>query len=52
MTSKVLIIALSLFLCHGAVFAVAQDTKPLAIPEKTMAARLQTYETPALSKPI
>jgi hypothetical protein len=30
---------------------VAQDVKPLAVPEKTMAARLQTYETPSLSKP-
>jgi hypothetical protein len=31
--------------------AAAQETKPLTIPEKTMAARLQTYETPPLSEP-
>jgi Gram-negative bacterial TonB protein C-terminal len=31
--------------------SVAQDTKPIVVPEKTMAARLQTYETPSLSKP-
>ena len=30
---------------------MAQDTKPFVVPEKTMAARLQTYETPTLSKP-
>jgi hypothetical protein len=51
MTSKFSIITLCLFLCSGAVFAVAQDTKPIVVPEKTMAATLQTYETPALSKP-
>ena len=30
---------------------IAQDTKPFVLPERTMAAKLQTYETPALSKP-
>jgi hypothetical protein len=36
---------------YGCMIAVAQETKPLAVPEKTMAARLQTYEIPTLSKP-
>jgi outer membrane biosynthesis protein TonB len=40
-----------MFLCTGTASAVAQDTKPIAVSEKAMAARLQTYETPALSKP-
>jgi hypothetical protein len=30
---------------------MTKNTKPYVVPEKTMAARLQTYETPALSKP-
>jgi hypothetical protein len=51
MTSKFPIVSLCLFLCSRAVCALAQDTKPIAVPEKTMAARLQTYETPVLSKP-
>jgi len=51
MTSKFSIITLCLLLCSGAVSVVAQDTKPIVVPEKTMAARLQTYETPPLSKP-
>jgi hypothetical protein len=51
MTSKFSIVTLCLFVCGGAVLAVAQDTKPIVVPEKTMAARLQSYETPALSKP-
>jgi hypothetical protein len=48
MTSKFSIVAFSLFVCSG---AVAQNTKPIVVPEKAMAARLLTYETPALSKP-
>jgi len=52
MTPKLSIVALCLSLGCSAVFAWAQDTEPLAVPEKIMAARLQTYETPALSKPI
>jgi TonB family protein len=51
MTSKFPIVSLCLFLCSGAVFALAQDTTPISVPEKTMAAKLQTYATPALSKP-
>jgi hypothetical protein len=51
MIPRSLIVTLCLFFCGGAVFAVAQDAKPLAVPEKTMAARLQTYEAPPLSKP-
>jgi Gram-negative bacterial TonB protein C-terminal len=51
MTSKLSIATFSLLLCSGAVFAAAQDTKPIVVAEKTMAARLQTYETPAISKP-
>jgi hypothetical protein len=51
MTSRFPIASLRLFLCCSAVCALARDTKPIAVPEKTMAARLQMYETPVLSKP-
>jgi hypothetical protein len=44
------VVTLSLVVC-GCRVVVAQETKPLAVPEKTMAARLQTFETPPLSKP-
>jgi len=40
-----------LFLGSGAAFAAAQQVKPVSVPEKTLAARLLTYETPALAKP-
>jgi hypothetical protein len=52
MTPKFLSVTLCLFLSGGAGRAVAQEVKPLVVPEKTMAARLQTYETPPLSKPM
>jgi Gram-negative bacterial TonB protein C-terminal len=53
MTSKFSIVAFCLFVSSAAAAAaVAQDTKPIVVPEKTMAARLLTYETPALSKPM
>ena len=44
---------LTLFLFLGAQvrLAVAQDTRVVTVPEKVMAARLQNYETPLLSKP-
>src|ERR1700679_3953081 len=51
MTSKFSIVAFSLFLFSAAATAVAQDTKTIVVPEKTMAAWLLTYETPALPKP-
>jgi hypothetical protein len=51
MASKFSIITSCLLLCSGALSAAAPDTKPIVVPEKTMAARLQTYETPSLSKP-
>jgi hypothetical protein len=51
MTSKLSIVTLSLLLCSGAMSSLAQDAMPLVVPEKTMAARLQTYETPPLSTP-
>ena len=51
MACKFSIVAFSLFVFSGSAAAVAQETKPIVVPEKTMAARLLTYETPALSKP-
>lgn len=51
MNPKLSFVTFCLLLCGGAAFAVAKEAKPLAIPEKTMAARLQTYQTPPLSKP-
>ncbi len=50
MTVKFALVA-SCFLFSQAMFTVAQDRKPIAIPERTMAARLQTFATPAFSTP-
>jgi len=51
MISKVSIITCCALLCSYALIAVAQDAKPVVVPEKIMAARLLIYETPALPKP-
>jgi hypothetical protein len=45
---SIVVLPLVLF---GCMCALAQERKPLEVPEKTMAARLQTYETPIVSKP-
>ncbi len=50
MIYKISIVILGL-LSSGAVFAGAQKTKSIVVPEKKMAASLLTYETPALAKP-
>ena len=51
MVSRLSVVIFGLFLCTATASAGAQDTMPIAVLEKTMAARLQTYETPALAKP-
>jgi Gram-negative bacterial TonB protein C-terminal len=51
MTFRLPIVTLGMVLCHQAIFAVAQDARPLTVSEKTMAALLLSYETPSLSTP-
>lgn len=52
MTSKLFsILTVFLFLGGDVRPEFAQDTKLVSVPEKVMAARLQNYETPLLSKP-
>ncbi|WP_162601895.1 energy transducer TonB [Occallatibacter savannae] len=49
MALRLSITILGLFFCQQAIFTVAQDTRPLDIPEKAMAALLLSHETPPLS---
>ena len=50
MTLRFSFVTMCALLCADAVFVEAQDVKPIAVPEKIMASRLQTYGIPPLSK--
>ncbi len=51
MTRHLVIVTTGLLLSWGALQAMAQELVSVAVPEKTMAAQLQRYETPALLAP-
>lgn len=51
MTLKFSFVTVCALLCADAVFVGSQDVKPVAVPEKIMASRLQTYGIPPISKP-